>query len=217
MSGNKAVIVISSHVIRGSVGNRAAVFALESLGLPVWAVQTITLPWHPGHGPATRLVPDEKQFASVIDDLCQSPWLPEVGAVLTGYLGDPSQAKAIKKLVMVAREKNPDLVYLCDPVIGDQHGLYVSEDTVTEIKENLLPIADITTPNRFELSSPHQSACKLPEFHQSRLHLSGIPRLRLLFCDRQEKTFVLLPFATLSGPRRGCSYENFPDFPNLSQ
>ena len=46
-----AVIVISSHVVRGSVGNRAAVFALETLGYPVWALPTIVLPWHPGHGP----------------------------------------------------------------------------------------------------------------------------------------------------------------------
>ena len=48
-----AVIVISSHVMRGSVGNRAAVFALETLGYPVWAVPTIVMPWHPGHGPST--------------------------------------------------------------------------------------------------------------------------------------------------------------------
>ncbi|MBE0694401.1 MAG: pyridoxal kinase, partial [Aquamicrobium sp.] len=41
----RAVIVISSHVARGTVGNRAAVFALETLGLPVWAVPTVILPW----------------------------------------------------------------------------------------------------------------------------------------------------------------------------
>ena len=52
----RAVIVVSSHVARGSVGNRAAVFALETLGHPVWAVPTVLLPWHPGHGRATRIV-----------------------------------------------------------------------------------------------------------------------------------------------------------------
>ena len=50
-------LVISSHVVRGSVGNRAAVFALETLGFPVWAVPTVILPWHPGHSRATRIVP----------------------------------------------------------------------------------------------------------------------------------------------------------------
>jgi pyridoxine kinase len=57
-----AVIVISSHVVRGSVGNRAAVFALETLGYPVWALPTVILPWHPGHSRATRIVPGWKHF-----------------------------------------------------------------------------------------------------------------------------------------------------------
>jgi pyridoxine kinase len=119
----KAVIVISSHVVRGSVGNRAAVFALEALGFPVWALQTVTLPWHPGHGPSTRIVPDTQQFDAIIDDLCAAPWLQEVGAILTGYLGDPSQAASIAKLVKTVKAKMPDALYVCDPVIGDLGGL----------------------------------------------------------------------------------------------
>ena len=67
-----AVIAVSSHVVRGTVGNRAMVFALESLGHPVWSVPTVTLPWHPGHGPATRLVPGPEQFSAFIEDLCLS-------------------------------------------------------------------------------------------------------------------------------------------------
>ena len=62
-SSRPAVVAISSHVARGSVGNRAIVFALESLGFPVWSVPTVTLPWHPGHGPAPRIVPDGATFA----------------------------------------------------------------------------------------------------------------------------------------------------------
>ena len=65
----RAVIVISSHVARGSVGNRAAVFALETLGFPVWAVPTVILPWHPGHGRATRIVPPLDQFKALMADL----------------------------------------------------------------------------------------------------------------------------------------------------
>ena len=84
-----AVISISSHVARGTVGNRAVVLALESLGFPVWAVPTVTLPWHPGHGPSTRIVPPPAQFAAMVDDLAGSPWLGEVGAVITGYFGSP--------------------------------------------------------------------------------------------------------------------------------
>ncbi|TJU88461.1 MAG: pyridoxal kinase, partial [Mesorhizobium sp.] len=90
----RAVIVISSHVARGSVGNRAAVFALETLGFPVWAVPTVILPWHPGHGRATRIVPPLDQFKALMADLERAPWLGEVGAVLSGYLGEAGQAEA---------------------------------------------------------------------------------------------------------------------------
>ncbi|MGL4198520.1 MAG: pyridoxal kinase PdxY [Allorhizobium sp.] len=146
-----AVIVISSHVVRGSVGNRAAVFALEVLGHPVWALPTIVLPWHPGHGPATRLRFPDDDFESAIDDLIRAPWLGEVSAILTGYFGSPRQPAPVARLVRAAKERNPKLTYVCDPVMGDLGGLYIPVETATAIRDHLIPIADIATPNRYEL------------------------------------------------------------------
>jgi len=148
----RAVIVISSHVARGSVGNRAAVFALETPGFPVWAVPTVILPWHPGHGPATRIVPPPADFAALMKDLEGSRWLGEVGAVLSGYLGDAAQAEAVASLVGAVKARNPRAIYVCDPVIGDKGGLYVPEATAVAIRDRLMPIADVATPNRYELS-----------------------------------------------------------------
>src|SRR5690606_38585310 len=147
----RAVIVISSHVARGSVGNRAAVFALEQLGFQVWAVPTIMLPWHPGHGPGTRIVPDAEQFSALMKNLADAPWLGEVGAVLSGYLGDAGQAEAVAALVRAVRARNADALYLCDPVTGDAGGLYVPQATAEAMRDLLLPLADIATPNRYEL------------------------------------------------------------------
>lgn len=147
----RAVLVVSSHVVRGSVGNRAAVFALETLGHPVWALPTVLLPWHPGHGPATRSVIPQADFTAMIDDLCRAPWLGEVGAVLTGYLGRPEQAADIARLVDAVRRENPDTLYVCDPVIGDHGGLYVPEETALAIRDHLMTKASIATPNRYEL------------------------------------------------------------------
>lgn len=148
----RAVIVISSHVARGSVGNRAAVFALETLGFPVWAVPTVVLPWHPGHGRATRIVPDPKQFAALMRDLEGARWLGEVAGVLSGYLGDASQAEAVAGLVSAVRARNPKAFYVCDPVMGDLGGLYVKQDVAEAIRDRLMPIADVATPNRYELA-----------------------------------------------------------------
>ena len=146
-----AVIAISSHVARGTVGNRATALALEILGFPVWSVPTVMLPWHPGRGPATRIVPDKRLFAAFMSDLARAPWLGEVGGILTGYLGDSGQASAIADLIGAVRKTNPDVIYVCDPVIGDNGGLYVPVETALAIRDRLLPLADVATPNRFEL------------------------------------------------------------------
>lgn len=156
----KSVIVISSHVVRGSIGNRAAVFALETLEHPVWAVPTIILPWHPGHGSANRIPIDGNNFIQLLDDLKNGPpngpsgsnnWLSEVGAVLTGYMANAEQAKAVAEFVNCIKSKNKNILHVCDPVMGDGDKLYVSEDTALAIKQHLVPIADAITPNLFEL------------------------------------------------------------------
>ncbi|MEM9107087.1 MAG: pyridoxal kinase PdxY, partial [Pseudomonadota bacterium] len=143
--------VISSHVVRGSVGNRAAVFALETLGHPVWALPTVILPWHPGHGPSNRMAFPHDRFSDIIDDLSGAPWLAEVGAIHSGYLGNAEQATDVARLVSALRETNPDALYLCDPVIGDVGGLYVPEATAVAMRDTLLPLASVITPNRHEL------------------------------------------------------------------
>lgn len=127
------------------------IFALERLGFPVIAVPSVILSWHPGIGPATRVVPPAKSFAAIVDDLIGAPWLSTVGAILSGYLGEESQAKPIAALVETVKGSNPEALYLCDPVIGDSDGLYIRDDIVSAIGEKLIPLADIATPNRHEL------------------------------------------------------------------
>ncbi|KFB08589.1 pyridoxal kinase PdxY [Nitratireductor basaltis] len=149
---HKSVLAISSHVARGSVGNRSVVFVLEYLGHPVWSVPTIMLPWHPGHGRSTPIRPDDEAFARFLMELGSAPWLGEIDAVITGYFGSPAQAVAVAELVGQVKSANPAALFLCDPVIGDDGGLYVLSETAAAIRDILLPIADLATPNRFELS-----------------------------------------------------------------
>ena len=146
-----AILVLSSTVVRGSVGGRGAAFALERFGHPVWLVQTVTLPWHPGHGRASRIIPDEAAFEALIDDLIRAPWLGEIGAILTGYMGAASQPAAVARLVDAVKAARPDALYLCDPVMGDAGILYVPEATASAIRDHLVPRADILTPNPTEL------------------------------------------------------------------
>jgi pyridoxine kinase len=145
------VIVITSHVVRGGVGGRASVFALERMGFPVWSLPTVILPWHPGHGSSTRVALDRTAFAGAVSDLSRSPALGDVGAVLTGYFDDATQVEPVAELVALVKARNPEAVYLCDPVIGDGDGLFRPEGVAVGIRDRLLPLADIATPNRHEL------------------------------------------------------------------
>jgi pyridoxine kinase len=146
------VIVISSHVMRGSVGNRAAVFALETLGFSVWAVPTVIMPWHPGHGPTTRMAIDPDTFDAMLSELAASPWIGEVRAVLSGYLASARQIEAVARLVETLQARDPQVMFACDPVIGDRGQLYVPQAVAIGIRDRLLPLAGLATPNRFELS-----------------------------------------------------------------
>jgi pyridoxine kinase len=145
------IVAISSHVVRGAVGNRAVVFALETMGFPVWSLPTVILPWHPGHGPATRITTPDGQFAAATEDMATSRWAGHIRAVVTGYFGSPDQVAPVARMIRHLKEKAPGLIYACDPVIGDSGGLYVPVAIAEAIRDELLPLADIATPNRYEL------------------------------------------------------------------
>ncbi len=150
------VLLITSQVVRGGISGRGLTFALERVGHDVWFLPTILLPWHPGQGKGTRIVPPSGDFTAIADDLARSPKLAEIGAVISGYLGDAGQAEAVAALVNAVKAVNPDAPYLCDPVMGDHGngsagGLYVPEKTAEAIRDRLVPLADIVTPNAFEL------------------------------------------------------------------
>lgn len=151
-AGRPPILVITSQVVRGGIGGRGAVFALERLGHRIWFLPTILLPWHPGQGKGHRLVAEPGDFENLVDDLIGSEKLGEIGGILTGYLGAAHQAGPIARLIEAVRKQNPDMQYLCDPVTGDAGQLYVPEASAVAVRDQLLPLADIATPNAFELS-----------------------------------------------------------------
>lgn len=147
----KAILVISSHVIRGSVGSRSSVFTFETFGFPVWQMLTVSLTWQPDHGPAHRLTVCDQDFSAFAADIASSQWRGELGTVMTGYFAAPSQVAVAAELIRSLKRDNPELVYYCDPIIGNDDGLYVDEKIAEAIRDLLLPIADIIKPNRTEL------------------------------------------------------------------
>ena len=143
------VVVISSHVAKGSVGNRAMVPVLEAMGYDVWAIPTVLLPYHPGQGQGVRVALDAGDFGGILDNLARREEIQRVKAIISGYLGSVQQVSEVVRFVQAVRHV-ADCHYVCDPVIGDAHGLYVSQPQAEAIRDMLVPIADLITPNRFE-------------------------------------------------------------------
>ena len=145
------VVTISSQVAYGHVGNSATVPALQSLGFEVLAIPTVLLAHHPGHGPAKgRMLPAD-ELADLVQGIDAIGVLAKACGVLSGYLGLPGSAAVVADAVTRLRHAKPDALYLCDPVIGDNGRVYVRDGVEHAIRSQLLPLADVVTPNQFEL------------------------------------------------------------------
>lgn len=150
------ILALSSHVVRGSVGLAATVPALQSLGHEVWALPTITLASRPGLGraatlPAGRRATPAAELAGMLAALEQDGCWSLLDAVFTGYFADPEAVAAVADAIARIQTANPTVRVLVDPIIGDAGKLYVTEATAAAIRDRLVPLADVVTPNRFEL------------------------------------------------------------------
>src|SRR5262245_5121034 len=150
--GNGAVVTISSAVVYGNVGIRATVAGLEAMGQRAIEVPTVVLANHPGLGPAAGVRIEAQALGAILDALEDLGQLDQAGAVMTGYFASAEQVAGIADRLARLRTRCRDLVILVDPVIGDEKGgLYVEERVAVAIRDRLLPMASIVTPNRFEL------------------------------------------------------------------
>ncbi|MDR1574561.1 MAG: pyridoxal kinase PdxY [Treponema sp.] len=149
-----AVLSIQSHVVYGYAGNTAAVFPLQRLGREVWAINTVEFSNHTGYGAWRGKVLGAELAAELVTGLEERGALGGCEAVLSGYLGDAAVGRAVIDAVRRVRKAAPNAIYCCDPVMGDLgRGFYVKPDIPDMFKNELLPLADIVTPNQFELEA----------------------------------------------------------------
>jgi pyridoxine kinase len=149
-----AILSIQSHVVYGYAGNTAAVFPMQRLGHEVWAVNTVEFSNHTGYGAWRGKVLGGELVEELVTGLEERGVLSGCQAVLSGYLGDASVARAITGAVQRVRSAVPKALYCCDPVMGDVgRGFYVKPDIPDMFKNELVPLADIITPNQFELEA----------------------------------------------------------------
>jgi len=146
-----AIVSIQSQLVFGCAGNSAAVPLLQRLGATVHAVPTTLLSNTP-HYPTVAGGPlDPVLVEALLDRLLDRIAPTTIGAILTGYIASPGAAAAAARFIDRVRTAHPDILVLCDPVMGDiDTGLYVDEAVAAAIVTDLVPRADILTPNLFE-------------------------------------------------------------------
>ncbi|KAG0743595.1 hypothetical protein G6F57_005569 [Rhizopus arrhizus] len=143
------VLSIQSHVVSGYCGNKAAVFPLQTLGFDVDILNTVQFSNHTGYPSWTGKRNNAEDVQELLDGLEKNELIDEYTHVLTGYIGNYAILEKIENMVQKLKSKNPNLIYVCDTVMGDEGSLYVAPEIVP-LYRDIIRIADIITPNQFE-------------------------------------------------------------------
>ena len=148
----KNVLSIQSLVAYGHAGNSAALFPLQRLGFEVWPVITVHFSNHTGYGDWKGPLLTSADIADVIEGVADRGALERCDAVLSGYQGAEDVGAVILDAVAKVKAANPTAVYCCDPVMGDLgRGFFVRPGIPEFMRDEVVPKADVITPNHFEL------------------------------------------------------------------
>lgn len=157
------VLVLSSLVSGSRVGGGVSVSALQAKGIDTMHVPTVLLGRHPGWGaPGGGAIGDDL-FSGALDGIEANGLFALTDAVLTGYFATPGQVKRAADAIDAIRAVKsrtahnvcayaPEPIIVVDPIIGDHGRPYVPDAVAEAIRDQLVPRADLVTPNAFELS-----------------------------------------------------------------
>jgi len=157
------VLAVTSHVCYGHVGGQAALLPLQRLGHEVWHVPTVLFSNHPGHGSFQGEAVAPALVQALLRGLAEGGFLARADAALTGYLGTPEAAVAAAQALAEVRMHRSEAPVLVDPVLGDGGRMYVRDGILEAVRDRLLPLAGIVTPNRWELGWLTGRAVERPE------------------------------------------------------
>ncbi|KAM7195113.1 pyridoxal kinase [Naviculisporaceae sp. PSN 640] len=136
------------------VGNKIAVFSMQSLGCDVAALNTVQFSNHTGYRQWTGTRVSAQEITDLYRGLKQS-YLDDFDMMLSGYVPGAAALEAVGEIAkeLKARAKAINrpgsFFWVLDPVMGDNGTLYVAQDVVPVYK-SLISHADLILPNQFE-------------------------------------------------------------------
>ncbi|KAK6730086.1 hypothetical protein RB195_006877 [Necator americanus] len=147
----KRILSIQSHVVHGYAGNKASVFPLQLNGFEVDPVNSVQFSNHAGYKHVKGQKLTEVELSELYEGLKLNE-LNEYTHILTGYCGNVTFLKKIADIVKDLKEKDPNVLFVCDPVMGDDDRYYVPKELLPVYRDVIVPLANVLTPNAFELS-----------------------------------------------------------------
>ncbi|MFR9166711.1 MAG: pyridoxal kinase [Dysgonomonas sp.] len=146
------ILSIQSKLVYGYVGSNIAEIAIQLHGLDVISFPTVLLATHTGHKPVYGKAIAKNDFDELVKGIEAIGVIKDVSCLITGYIGTEDVLLSASEFVKRIKESYPDIPYICDPVMGDfDQGLYVPAVVAENVQNYLIPLADILTPNFFEL------------------------------------------------------------------
>lgn len=146
------VLSIQSAVAYGHVGNSAAVFPLQRIGVEVMPVYTVNFSNHTGYGAWRGPLISPDDVREVLTGIDERGAFGSIDVILSGYQGSEGIADVILDAVARIKAANPTAIYACDPVMGNAtSGCFVAPAIPVLLRKRVVPAADLITPNQFEL------------------------------------------------------------------
>lgn len=145
-------IIIHSKIAYGYVGSNTTSLVLQMNGIDTITIPTILYSNHLGLPTIGGGIISDSLFADILDGVLKLNIFDEVSSIITDYIGSTEQIRITAEFIKKIQSLNPEISYLCDPVMGDTNvGTYVPQDVPQAIIKHLVPLADLLTPNVFEL------------------------------------------------------------------
>ncbi|KAJ1797781.1 putative pyridoxal kinase [Coemansia sp. RSA 2399] len=210
------ILSIQSHVVSGYVGNRAATFPLQLLGHEVDVINTVQFSNHTGYNTVRGTRFPDTHMRELFAGLCNNGLHRGYTHLLAGYIGNSGNVRAVEEIARELKRANPGLVFVLDPVLGDDGALYVPEELVPLYRDVLCPLADIATPNQFEAES--LTGLTIQSLEDARcacdkLHDLGIPSVVITsfaLKDDDENLYLVGSELDKTTGRKHCFYIAFP-------
>jgi pyridoxine kinase len=151
-------LILSSHVASSRVGGFVQALALSQLKIDPIVVPTVLFGRHPGWGVPGGDVVGVDTFQGMLDGIEANGLFGVVDLVITGYFANGAQVRAAGRAIDKIRAAERGAGYgrkpriVVDPIMGDEgKGLYVNAEVSEALMLELIPRADLLTPNAWEI------------------------------------------------------------------